>query len=208
MPGVSLLAMLLMGLTLSDGVETAPGPWDDLGEEDLALIMREGAAWIAEQRDLHNPAARPLDRHERRAFATFFEPELLDSARVLRVERIENPGFYSFFEEAGKPIPIDFTRASGIALLDTILVVESRVPSDGPSWLPLIFHELVHLAQYRHLGLPAYIERYVGGWTENGFSYRAIPLEDQAYDLAERYGRASGRGFSVEAEVRRLFPRR
>ncbi len=27
------------------------------------------------------------------------------------------------------------------------------------------------------------------------------------YDLAERYGRAGGSAFSVETEVRRLFPR-
>jgi hypothetical protein len=207
MPVMTAWTMLVMGLAL--GAETGEGrastPWDDLGDEELALIMREAAAWISEQRDLHRPLARRLDGDERRALAGFFETELLDAARVRFVERIENPGFYSMFVESGRPIPIDFSGATGLAVMDTVLIVESRARPGAPSWLPLLFHELVHVAQYRHLGLEPCAEEYVRGWVEGGFSYRAIPMEIQAYELAARFGRAPGDAFSVSTAVRSRF---
>jgi len=207
MSSMAVWAMLVMGLALgADGEGGLTTPWDDLGEEELELITREATAWISTQRDLHRPHARPLEPDERRPLAGFFEPELLDAARVRFVERIENPGFYSMFVESGRPIPIDFSTATGLALMDTVLIVESRARPGTPSWLPLLFHELVHVAQYRHLGGKAYAEEYVRGWVEGGFSYRGIPMEIQAYDLAARFVRAREPKLSVSKEVRRRFP--
>ena len=59
-------------------------------------------------------------------------------------------------------------------------------------------------AQDAHLG-GAYMKKYVLGWAENGFSYRAIPHEAQAFALADRFRRGEG-AFSVAVEVARLFP--
>jgi hypothetical protein len=54
-------------------------------------------------------------------------------------------------------------------------VVVSHAPfTDG-----LLFHELVHVEQYRQLGIPRFSDLYVRGFL-NGGSYEAIPLEVNA----------------------------
>jgi hypothetical protein len=50
----------------------------------------------------------------------------------------------------------------------------------------LLFHELVHVEQYRKLGIPRFSELYVRGFL-NGGSYEAIPLEVNAYSLEDRF---------------------
>ena len=56
-------------------------------------------------------------------------------------------------------------------------VVVSHEPfSDG-----LLFHELVHVEQYRQLGVPRFSELYVGFL--NGGGYEEISLEVNAYTL-------------------------
>jgi hypothetical protein len=75
-------------------------------------------------------------------------------------------------------------------------VVVSHEPfSDG-----LLFHEFVHVEQYRQLGVPRFAELYVRGFL-NGGGYDGIPLEINAYELGSRFEEHPERGFSVEAEV-------
>ena len=72
-------------------------------------------------------------------------------------------------------------------------VVVSHEPfSDG-----LLFHELVHVEQYRQLGVQRFSEFYVRGFL-NGGSYEAIPVEVNAYALEDRFRSDSRRGFSVQ----------
>ncbi len=157
-------------------------------------------------RDRHRPHGRPLDATERAAFAGFFAPGLLDRCRLRRVGAIDNPEFLSrFFTDRGRPLPIDFRRASGLALIDTILVVGPRLRPGSAGWLPLLFHELVHLAQVEVLGEEEHVGAYVRGWAGHGFSYRTIPQEEQAYELAARFAAAPDRPFPVADEVRRHF---
>jgi hypothetical protein len=54
--------------------------------------------------------------------------------------------------------------------------------SDG-----LLFHEPVHVEQYRQLGIPRFSEFYVRGFL-NGGSYEAIPLEVNAYSPKTTFG--------------------
>jgi hypothetical protein len=76
-------------------------------------------------------------------------------------------------------------------------VVVSHEPfSDG-----LLFHELVHVEQYRQLGVVRFSELYVCGFL-NGGSYEAIPLEANAYTLGGRFEQDPARHFSVTDEVR------
>ena len=67
--------------------------------------------------------------------------------------------------------------------------------SDG-----LLFHQLVHVAQYRQLGIPRFAELYVLGFV-NGGSYEAIPLEVHADALGGRYENNHAQHFSVAEEV-------
>ena len=194
--------MLLFSLEAAAG-----GAYDELTAQDLARLERQATAWVLEMEARHRPAARPLTRAEKDAFAGFFGAELLERARLREVSGIENPGFYQrFFVDRGKPLPIDFRRASGLALVDTVLIVSWRVPPDSPGWLPILFHELVHLEQVERLGREGHVADYVRGWAANDFTYRSIPQEDQAFELAARFREAPGRPFSVAAEVARRFP--
>ena len=65
----------------------------------------------------------------------------------------------------------------------------------------LLFHELVHVEQYRQLGIPRFSELYVRGLLSGG-SYEAIPLEVNAYTLEGRFEQNPARHFSVADEVR------
>jgi len=66
--------------------------------------------------------------------------------------------------------------------------------------LGTLFHELVHVVQYRVLGLKEFARLYVRGFLERA-GYEGIPLERQAYQLGSRFERWPQRLFSVEEEV-------
>jgi hypothetical protein len=75
-------------------------------------------------------------------------------------------------------------------------VVVSHEPfSDG-----LLFHELVHVEQYRQLGITRFAELYVRGFLSGG-GYNGIPLEINAYDLGSRFERSPQTRISVADEV-------
>jgi hypothetical protein len=128
--------------------------------------------------------------------AEFFSPQLLDSARllVLKGERVANPDFYPMLRSLGLNNLPDQSMMGAITFSD---VVVSHEPfSNG-----LLCHELVHVEQYRQLGIPRFSELYVRGFL-NGGSYEAIPLEINAYTLEGRFERYPARHFSVADEVR------
>ena len=198
--------MILPVLLSLPGPGCAVQSYDELTGEELAWLAGRATRWILELEEKQRPLARPLSAAEKAAFGGHFGAELLDRARVRYLDRIENPGFYtSFFAARGQPLPIDFGQASGLALVDTVLVVTERVAPGSPGWLPLLFHELVHLAQVEVLGREEHVADYVRGWASSGFEYHAIPQEEQAFALAARFRAAPDRPFSVAAEVARRF---
>lgn len=128
--------------------------------------------------------------------AGFFSTQLLDSARllVLQGERVSNPEFYPMLKGLGFANLPDQSGMGAITFSD---VVVSHEPfSNG-----LLFHELVHVEQYRQLGVPRFSELYVRGFL-NGGSYEAIPLEVNAYTLGGRFEANPARPFSVSEEVK------
>ena len=127
----------------------------------------------------------------------FFSPQVLDATRllVLRGERVGNPDFYPLLRRLGfNNLPDQSTNAA-ITFCD--VVVSHEAFSNG-----LLFHELVHVEQYRQLGIPRFGELYVSGFLNSG-SYEAIPLEVNAYSLEDRFRRDPRQMFSVEDEVGR-----
>jgi hypothetical protein len=66
----------------------------------------------------------------------------------------------------------------------------------------LLFHELVHVEQYRQLGVPRFSELYVRGFL-NGGGYEAIPLDVNAHTLGGRFESQPQWVFSVDDEVNR-----
>ncbi len=163
----------------------------------LSDLITEGTAWIRSERQRLRPTARAIESSDRERFATYFRADTLDSVRYQVVERIQNPGFYAGLAERGIDVPLDFSLMDGIAFIDTVAVSKRNL--DNLDLTRLLFHETVHVAQYRHLGPDEFVSRYVAGWADNGFDYFSIPLEVQAYELERRF--ASGEIFSVEEAI-------
>ena len=129
--------------------------------------------------------------------AGLFLPQVLDAARVLVLHgvRVENPPFYPMLAGMGFSDLPDFSQMAAITFSD---VVVSHVPfTDG-----LLFHELVHVEQYRQLRIPRFSELYVRGFLSGG-GYDGIPLEVNAYDLGRRFEGNPRQPFSVAEEVAR-----
>ena len=127
----------------------------------------------------------------------FFSPQLLESTRVvvLQGERVAPFDFYPMLRDLGfKDLP---DHSTTLAITFAEVVVSHEPFSTG-----LLFHELVHVEQYRQLGIEKFAEFYVGGFLKGG-RYEAIPLEVNAYTLGDRFESDPHCVFSVEAEVKR-----
>src|ERR1039458_38074 len=162
--------------------------------EQLAQVSGLVAQYIAAQREKYGPRASALVGP---TLAGFFSPQLLDSTRllVLQGERVSNPDFYPRLTGLGFNNLPDESTMGAITFSD---VVVSHEPfSNG-----LLFHELVHVEQYRQLGIPRFSELYVRGFLKGG-SYEVIPLEVNAYTLGGRFEKNPAQQFSVAEEVRR-----
>jgi len=170
-------------------------PVPHLTHEQITQLSGLLAQYIVSQQVRHAPRAIPLSREQKGAMAGFFLPQLIDDARllVLRGERVANPEFYPMLRNLGFHNLPDQSTMAAITFSDRVV---SHVPfTDG-----LLFHELVHVEQFRQLGIPRFAELYVLGFV-NGGGYEAIPLEVNAYALGGRYENSHAQHFSVATEV-------
>ena len=157
-----------------------------LTDELIHNLVEKGHEWIVTQRDLHIGDAKELPQKDRLFLEPYFESQILDLAKIAMVDSIENPPFYPELKRLGIPGLIDFTNMAGITFIDCILI-SRRISYDQDSWTSLLFHEMVHVAQYHLLGAQRFAELYVLGWAENCFEYGNIPLERQAYKLQRQF---------------------
>ena len=172
-------------------------PAPSLTPDQIAQVSGLVGQYITAQRERYNPPAVPLSAQQRAAMNGFFSKQLLDNTRlvVLQGERVANPDFYPMLRNLGFNNLPDQSIMGAITFSD--VVVSHEAFSDG-----LLFHELVHVEQYRQLGIPRFSEFYVRGFLNEG-SYEAIPLEVNAYTLGGRFESDPRRIFSVEEEVGR-----
>jgi hypothetical protein len=167
-----------------------------LTPEQISQVSGLVAQYIATQHERYNPRAVPLSAQQRAAMNGFFSPQLLTGTRlaVLQGERVANPDFYPMLRSLGFNNLPDQSTMGAITFSD---VVVSHVPFTAG----LLFHELVHVEQYRQLGIPRFSDLYVCGFLKGG-SYEAIPLEVNAYTLGGRFEQNPAKQFSVGDEVR------
>jgi hypothetical protein len=88
----------------------------------------------------------------------FVRESTLESAQadVLTRERVGNPPFYAELMRMGfeaRSLP-DFAEMAAVTFVDTVV-------SHEPFSNRLLFHELVHVVQYRKLGLAEFATKYV-----------------------------------------------
>src|ERR1035441_4630206 len=142
-----------------------------LTPDQIAQVSGLVSQYIATQREKYTPRAVPLSAQQRSAMTGFFSPQVLDGTRflVLQGERVANPDFYPMLRSMGFNNLPDQSGMGAITFND--VVVSHEAFSNG-----LLFHELVHVEQYRQLGIPRFSELYVSGFLSGG-SYEGIPLE-------------------------------
>ncbi|MFY9528094.1 MAG: hypothetical protein WAR24_04210 [Candidatus Acidiferrales bacterium] len=171
-------------------------PLPKLDDAQIAWVIEQVAAYIERQRSAFALRAVPLSDNQKMSMCPFFTERILNSARVvLAAEQVGNPPFYRGlmrmgFQDGSLP---DFALMAATTFVDVVV-------SHKPITSKLLFHELVHVAQYEKLGLADFAAKYVRGFL-NGGSYEAIPLEVNAYELEVRFAAAPTKPFSVEIEV-------
>jgi hypothetical protein len=131
----------------------------------VSLLSGAVAAYIAIQRNRFARVAQPLPPDLRISLQPYFSAALLDDTRLLVTPTLP------------WPLPTDIL---GLTLDHLILI------RDGFLSPLLLFHELIHVAQYRHLGISTFARLYTHGFFATR-SYQRIPLERCAYELEYRF---------------------
>jgi hypothetical protein len=167
-----------------------------LTADQIAEVSSLVSGYITAQREKALPSAVPLSPMQRASMEGFFLPQVLDTRLlVLGETRVENPTFYPVLRQMGFTNLPNFSTMAAVTFCD--VVVSHQPFSDG-----LLFHELVHVEQYRQLRISRFAELYVRGFLSGG-GYDGIPLEMNAYELGGRFERSPLARFSVEDEVSR-----
>jgi hypothetical protein len=169
-------------------------PTPQLTPELIAEVSSLVAGYITAQREEALPLAVPLSPAQRASLDGFFLPQVLDTRLLVLTEsRLVNPPFYVPLQRMGFTNLPNFSTMAAVTFCD--VVVSHQPFSDG-----LLFHELVHVEQYRQLGIQRFSELYVRGFLSGG-GYHGIPLEMNAYELGGRFERSPQTRFSVADEV-------
>jgi hypothetical protein len=154
------------------------------------------ADYISSSRNKYLANAVPLTAEQCAAMQPFFPAEILEQTKILALkgERIQDPGFYAMARMMGfKDLP-SFSDVAAVTFVDVIVSHEEFTNA-------LLFHELVHVAQYAQLGVKEFGARYVSGFITGG-GYEGIPLEKNACELEQRFHANPTEAFSVADEVR------
>jgi hypothetical protein len=166
-----------------------------LTPEQVQQLSAAVAQYITAQREAYLPTGIPLTAEQRLAVEGFFVPEVIYGARlvVLQNSRVQNPNFYPQLWQLGFRNFPDFRMMAAITFGNVVV-------SHQPFTHGLLFHELVHVEQYRQLGIPQFSNLYVRGFL-TGSGYEGIPLEGNAYALGARFEANPRQRFSVSDEV-------
>jgi hypothetical protein len=172
-----------------------------IGPEQLARLSAGLAEYINVQRVKYFDEAVPLTAPQRTAMAGFFTPEVLGSRLLEGANgRVDGPDFYRPIDAMGFDIPRRMIEVA--TTLYDVIFSNICVPFTNKH----LFHELVHVEQYRQLGIEKFAASYLQGLlAQEGFV--GIALERQAYGLSVSYEYEPDRIFSVEGEVSRSIHR-
>ena len=168
-------------------------PARKLAPSEINQLIHWVRDYIAAQRSHFAKSALPLAPDLVNAVRPFFPVDVLKAVRVAR-GRAAEPPFYARLRALGIRNAPPFSDMAGITFEDVVVHVE-------PLTISLLFHELVHAVQYKHLGLMGFAEHYVRGFLTGG-GYEEIALEKQAYALEAKFSRSPDTSFSVEDEVK------
>ena len=159
----------------------------------LPVLSLLTAQYIASQRRRLLPLAQPISPEFIQRLSGFFPDIVLREIRVVEAD-VPSPFFYPLVRRLGIGEFPEMSAIGAITFVDLIAYPERLS-------IHTLFHELVHVMQYRALGLRKFSRHYVRGFVSGG-AYEGIPLERQAYELEDRFRRNPRNCFSVEDDVR------
>lgn len=145
-------------------------------------------SWIDQTLGRHEPEAVPVSSLGYPRLSRHFPPELLDTAKVVRVRKVPFPPLGRMgLEELAE---MERRSLAAITYRHVFFVAPSELTES------LCFHELVHVVQWARLGVDRFLWIYGLGllW----FGYRESPLERMAYGLEHAFQRAEVLGDLVE----------
>lgn len=159
------------------------------------MVAAPVRVYINRQRRRLESRADALNLLQRSQMEGYWGREVLDCARVVIANPLPIPDlpFASLIRRLG----FDFASPSQTEAITFDNVIACRTGLSDP----VLFHELVHVVQYRILGVAEFARQYVAGFMETR-SYFEIPLERCAFDLQARF-EGEAQPFDVESEVRR-----
>ena len=150
--------------------------------------------WIASTIESHRERAQPIARLGFPRLGEYFSPSLLAAAKFVPVDDLP----FVPLTALGLPQYAEFEGMSvnAVTYVDYCFVQTHFVDKES-----LYFHELVHMTQWRLLGIERFILEY-GNALIHGRNYHTNPFETMAYELQLDFdlGRAP---FDVEREVAR-----
>jgi hypothetical protein len=165
---------------------------------ELAALVTEAGSWLRQQREKFLPYGIPLSSVQKMQLEPFFTAEILDRVRIVNLpqigETMPSPPFFEKLMAAGPLMLPDPAHTAAMPFIDIAVFNSEPTPR-------VIFHTLVHVTQMVLVGPERVMEGCFQALTASGL-WMAVPFEEQAYHLDERYTRNPADIFSVEEEVR------
>ncbi|MGO8983308.1 MAG: hypothetical protein ACLPHI_11155 [Terriglobales bacterium] len=180
---------------IADG-NVAPHQSPLLPEDKIKVAIDRMCQYFDEQRKEYRQQGCPLSDDQWRAMSPFFSEELLAAVRIVGAsnQRISNPPFYAEAKTLGLVNLPELAQMASLTFED-VVVFPSEINERR------LFHALVHVAQFRVLGVERYAELFIRGFLRT-HSYVTVPIEMQAFTLEAKFAEKSGESFSVEEIVR------
>ena len=165
-----------------------------------ALAVIPAFVWVQSRRREYRAIGRALNAEEHAALAPYFNADLLARVRIAEVDRITDSFLVRWLRGAGwSRVPGGLEWVFGMAFVD-VVALRAAAAHREQRRMPLLFHELVHIAQYQRRGTYGFLFRYLRGWMAHGRVYMEIPMEQEAYALQDRFAR--GEIFVVDEGLR------
>jgi hypothetical protein len=150
------------------------------------------AGYLSRQRNHLVRDAKSIPPKMQTQLRGFFSDNVLTETRLVQAV-VPEPALYPMVRLLGVRGLLEMSMIGAITLIDVVAYPEEID-------LSTLFHELVHVVQYRVLGLGRFAKLYVGGFLTGG-DYERIPLECQAYELGARFDTEPKKLFDVQEDV-------
>ena len=134
--------------------------------------------WLRGVRKEHAAAAKPVDTFGHQRLRLFYPDSLLAASKVVVTDHLPTPPLEQW--GLGSLGMLSSDQAAAITFLDTFFVRSGHVNDEA-----LFFHELVHVVQWRLLGMTRFLLLYAIGLAERG--YMDSPLEATAFRLGDTF---------------------